>query len=178
MLLTLFIASSDGFNPLDVNGGGNLLWTIIIFALALPFMWKIVMGPVTSALEERDELAARAITAAEKAQSAAEKAQADVEVALGNAKAEAASMMAEARKRAETRESEIVEAAKAEASSMVESARKAIRTEQDKAISTIRNEVVELSIHAASRVIERNIGTEDDRRFVSDLVAGQESTRN
>ena len=180
MLLTLFIASSDGggFNPLSLDGGGNLFWTVLIFAVALPFMWKIVMGPVTSALEERDDLAARAITAAEKAQSAAEKAQADVEVALGNAKAEAAGLLAEARKRAEVREHEIVEAAKSEAASMVESARKAIRTEQDKAISTIRNEVVELSINAASRVIERNIGSEDDRRFVSDLVAGQESARN
>ena len=178
MLSTLFLAAGDGFNPLDVNGGGNLLWTIIIFALALPFMWKLVMGPVTAALEERDDLAARAITAAEKAQSAAEKAQADVEVALGNAKTEAATMMAEARKRAEAREHEIVESAKAEAASMVESARKAIRTEQDKAISTIRNEVVDLSINAASRVLERNVGSEDDRRFVSDLVAGQESSRN
>ena len=28
---------------------------LIIFALALPLIWKIVMGPVTSALEERDD---------------------------------------------------------------------------------------------------------------------------
>ena len=70
------------------------------------------MGPVTSALEERDEHAARAIAAAEKASAEAEKARADVEVALGEAQAEAAKLLAEARQRAEAREHEIVEAAK------------------------------------------------------------------
>jgi F-type H+-transporting ATPase subunit b len=178
MLLLSIAEGGGGFNPIDMAGGGNLLWTWVIFGLSLPFIWKIVMGPVTSALEERDEHTARAISAAEKAQAEAEKARADVEVALGEAQAEAAKLLASARKRAEAREHEIVEAAKHEASSMVESARKAILAEQDKAISTIRNEVVELSLAAASKVLERNVGSEDDRRLVAELVASREVTRN
>jgi F-type H+-transporting ATPase subunit b len=86
--------------------------------------------------------------------------------------------MAQARERAESREHEIVEAAKQEAAGLVEGARKAIRAEQDKAISQIRNEVVELSLEAASRVLEREARSEDDRRIVSELISSREVTAN
>lgn len=180
MLLFLSLSSGGegGFNPLDLAAGGNLLWTWVIFLAALPFVWKIVMGPVTNALEERDEHAARAIAAAEKASSEAEKARADVEVALGEAQAEAATLLAQARSRAEVREHEIVDAAKQEAASMVDSARKAIRAEQDKAISAIRNEVVDLSLDAASQVLERRVDAEDDRRLVESLVSSNQTASN
>jgi F0F1-type ATP synthase membrane subunit b/b' len=65
-----------------------------------------------------------------------------------------------------------VEAAKSEAGQMVELAQRTIRAEQDKAIAAIRNEVVDLSLSAASKVLDRNVGGEDDRRFVSQIVAG------
>ena len=178
LFVTMAAEGGGGFDPLDLAGFGNFFWTLLIFLVALPFIWKVVMGPVTAALEERDDHAARAIAAAETAQAEAEKARADVEVALGEAQAEAAKLLGEARKRAEVREHEIVESAKQEASGMVESARKAIRAEQDKAISTIRNEVVDLTMGAASQVLGRTVDGEDDRRFVSDLVSGQEASSN
>lgn len=178
LLITMLSEGEGGFDPFDLAAGGNLLWTWVIFLVALPFIWKIVMGPVTNALERRDEHAAHAIAAAEKASAEAEKARADVEVALGEAQAEAAKLLAEARQRAEAREHEIVEAAKQEAAGMVEAARKAIGAEQEKAISAIRNEVVELSLTAASKVLERNVGSEDDRRLVSELVSRQEMASN
>ena len=179
--MLLFLSMSEGggsFDPFDLAAGGNLLWTWAIFLAALPFIWKIVMGPVSSALEQRDEHTVHAIAAAEKASAEAEKARADVEVALGEARAEAATLLAEARQRAEAREHEIVAAAKQEATGMVEAARSAIHAEQDKAISAIRNEVVELSLNAATKVLERKVGGEDDRRLVSELVSGQEVSSN
>ena len=178
MLLFLSISEGGGFNPLDMTGGGNLFWTWLIFLASVPLMWKLVLGPITNALEERDSAAARAIGAAEKASAEAEKARADVEVALGEAQAEAAKLLAEARERAEVREHEIVQAAKQEASTMVENARKTIRAEQDKALSAIRNEVVDLTFNAASKVLERNVGGDDDRRMVTELIGGQEASQN
>ena len=178
MHLMLLIAEGGGFNPLDLSAGGNVLWTLVIFALSVPLIWKIVMGPVTRALEERDEHAARSIASAERASQEADKARAEVEVRLGEAQAEAAKLLAEARSRAEAREHEIVDAAKQEASSMVDAAKKAIRAEQDKAISAIRNEVVDLSLTAASKVLDRQVSGEDDRRLVEELVIAREAPRN
>jgi F-type H+-transporting ATPase subunit b len=160
------------FNPIDFASGGNFFWTLLIFIVSVPLIWLVVMGPVTRALEERDERAERAIAAAEKASREAADARAELEVALGEAQASAARLVAEARERAEARGHEIVEGAKGEAAQLVESARRAIRAEQDKAIAAIRNEVVDLSLRAASRVLERNVGSEDDRRLAALVIAG------
>lgn len=169
-VLGLVAPAGGEFNPLDVAGGGGFLWTLVIFLVAAPFMWMVVMGPVTRALEERDGKASRAIAEAQKASSDAERARAEVEVALGEARASAAKLLAEARERAKVREGELVEAAKAEAAGLIESARRTIQAEQQKAIAAIREEVVDLSISGASKVLGRNVGSEDDRRLVADLV--------
>ena len=148
----------------------------MIFLVALPFMWKIVMGPVVRALEERDDHLTRAISDAEKASADAEKTRAEVEVLKGEMQAEAAQLLAEARQRAEVREHEIVEAAKQEASNMVDTARKTIRAEQDKAVATIRKEVVDLSLDAAGKVLGREVKSDDTRRLVTDLIQAEASS--
>ncbi len=165
--------AEGGFNPLDVGGAGNFIWTLVIFVIALPFMWKVVFGPITQALYERDSKANEAILAAERASEQAEKSRAEVEVALGEAQAEASKLLSGARERAEIRERDIVDNAKKEADAMIEQARTAISTEKEKALSTIRAEVVDLSLNAASKVLGRTVGSEDDRRLVGDLVSGQ-----
>jgi len=183
MLISLVISDlsasggEGGFNPIDLATGGNVFWTLAIFGVSVPLIWKLVMGPVTRALEERDERTTRAIAEAEKASKAAVEAQAKLEATLREAQASAARSMAEARERAEKRGADLVEAAKAEAGSLLENARKAIRAEQDKAISAIRNEVVDLTMNAASKVLERRVTSEDDRRLVAELVA-QRSVKN
>lgn len=166
------LAAEGGFDPFAPNFVGGALWTWIIFLLALVPIWKMVMGPVTRALLERDELAKRAITQAEKASADAEAARAEIEVKLGEARNEAQKLLNQARERAEIREREVIESAKSEAQALLESARSQIRAEQEKALAAIRAEVVELSIDAASKVLGRNVGSDDDRRFVEELVAG------
>ena len=170
---TVLALAEGGFNPLDVSGAGNFLWTLVIFLVALPFMWKGVFGKVVAALSERDSQAAEAVAAAERASQEAEKSRAAVEVALGESQAEAAQLLASARERAEAREREIVESAKRESEAMIEAARRTIRGEQEKALAAIRGEVVDLSLHAASQVLGRKVDGEDDRRLVTELVAGQ-----
>jgi F-type H+-transporting ATPase subunit b len=173
--LALASGGESGFNPIDLATGGNVLWTLVIFGVSVPLIWKLVMGPVTNALEERDAKTERAIAAAEKASQDAAAARAKLEVTLNEAQASAAKLLAEARAKAEGRGHEIVEAAKTEAGALVESARKAIRIEQDKALAAVRNEVVELSLQAASQVLDRRVGGEDDRRFVAQVVAGDKN---
>lgn len=168
--LAIAAAEGGGFNPLDPSGLGGLLWTLIIFLISLPFMWKIVMGPITTALAERDDRAARAIAAAEEASQAAENVRAEMELKLGDAKADAAKLMSEARERAETREREIVEQAKADAEAMVERAKHDIETAKEQALTAIREEVVDLSLSAAGQVLRRTVDSEDDRRLVTELV--------
>jgi len=176
-LALLASGGEGGLNLIDPATGGNLFWTWAIFLVSVPLIWMVVMGPVTHALAERDAKTARAIAAAEKASQDAEAARAKLEVTLGEAQASAAKLLSEARAKAEARGHEIVEAAKGEAGTLLDNARKAIRIEQDKAVAAIRNEVVELSLRAATRVLDRNVGSEDDRRFVTQVVGGEKVGR-
>ncbi|MCC6405612.1 MAG: F0F1 ATP synthase subunit B [Planctomycetes bacterium] len=164
------VSEGGGFNPLDLSGGGGLFWTIIIFVAALVPIWKMVMGPITAALEARDDRANAAIVAAERASSEAQKAQAEVAKKLEEARAESLKLVNEARARAEVRERELIGAAEARAKELEESARRTIQAEREKAVAAIREEVVDLTIQAAGRVIGRNVGSEDDRRMVRDMV--------
>jgi len=68
--------ADSGFNPFDPAGVGGMLWTWLIFLIGLPLMWKIVMGPITKALEARDERASQAIRDAETAREETAKARA------------------------------------------------------------------------------------------------------
>jgi len=171
------LSEGGGFNPIDFAAGGNTFWTLVIFVVSVPLIWKVVMGPVTRALEERDAKTQEAIAAAERASADAQKARADLEKSLSEAQASAAKLVAEARARAEARGQEMVEASKAEAAALLDGARRAIRNEQDKAIAAIRNEVVELSLRAASKVLDRNVSSEDDRRIAAQVLAGEKAGR-
>jgi len=176
----LALAASEGgggFNPVSLSQGGGFFWTLVIFAVAAPFIWKIVMGPIARALEERDGKATRAIEEAQKAAADAQRARSEVEAKLGEARAESARFLAEARDRAATRERELIEEASAKAQALLDAARTTIRAEQDKALAAIRDEVVDLALSGASKVLGRNAGTEDDKRMVADLVRQSQSLR-
>jgi F-type H+-transporting ATPase subunit b len=173
MIFSLIAAPAEGagFNPVDLAGGGGLFWTILIFAVALLPIWKMVMGPITRALEDRDNLAAQAILAAEAAKKGAESARAEVETRLNDANRQAAQIVEEARLRADAQAKQLAEQAKRDATAMLERARTEIRSEQEKAISAIRREVVDLSLSAAGSVLRRKVDATDDRRLVEELVA-------
>ena len=175
--LPLLVVEGAKFDVFDQNGAGNFVWTFVIFFIAAPLMWKFVFGPITGALIERDTKASEAIHAAEAASAAAEHSRAEVEVALGNAKADAKKMLDAATSRAETRERDIVDNAKKEAEAMIVSARHQIDAEREKAIAQIRDEVVNLTLNAATQVLGRTVGGEDDTRMVEDIVSASGSAR-
>src|SRR6188768_1602038 len=120
-----------GFNPLDFTQLGILIWTLIIFLAALFPIWKVVMGPVTKALLDRDKKPEAAIVAAEQARRDTEKARAEVEARLAEARVEAAKTIEAPRARAEIREREMTEEATAASEKLLERARAEIRSEQD-----------------------------------------------
>jgi len=174
--LLLFLPGEGGFNPLDLSAGGNTLWTWLIFLVSLPIAWKVVLGPITRALEERDERVTEAIAAAEKASEEAQEARAEVEIKLGEAHSSAAELLSAARERAEGREREIIDTARKEAEAMIERARADIDAEKEKALLAIRDEVVDLALSAAGQVLGRKADSDDDRRLAADLVGSSRET--
>jgi F-type H+-transporting ATPase subunit b len=169
--IALLVSEEGGFNPLDLANGGGLFWTFVIFLVALVPIWKFVMGPITRALETRDDQAASAIAAAEKASREAESSRQAVEAKLKEAQAAASKLLDEARARGEAVERQIKDDASKAATAMIERAKTEIKNEEAKALSAIRREVVEVSMNAAGQVLKRKVDGADDRRLVEELVA-------
>jgi F-type H+-transporting ATPase subunit b len=89
---------------------------------------------------------------------------------LAEARTEAQRIVAESRSRAEQVGKQVEAASREEAGKLVEQAKREIGVEREKALASIRSEVVELSLSAASAVLQRNVGGEDDRRLVGDMM--------
>ncbi|MBC8368811.1 MAG: F0F1 ATP synthase subunit B [Planctomycetes bacterium] len=171
--LSLFtVISGEGHNGLssllDV-GQSSTLWTVLIFVLSLPFMWKFVFGPITSALEAREDQAREAAAAAEEARSEIERMKAGIQEDLENARREAAEQVNAAKTRAADREKELLGAAKEEAAKERARAKAEIEQSLVSAREVLRQDAVRLGIDVAQQVIEREFSSADQDRLVGDF---------
>ena len=165
MLHSLVILAAEGEKPgiaqMFEVGQSSFYWTLIIFLLSLPFMWKMVFGPITKALEEREDAAREAARAAEAAREETERMKAAIQDDLDAARQEAAKQVAEAKARAS--------AAKAEAERERARARQEIEAALAAARETLRREAVGLAVEVAERVISREFSDADQARLVQEF---------
>ena len=152
--------------------GGATIWTWLAFLLALPLMWKVVYGPITKALADRDQKVDDAIAAAEAARKAAEEQVTAAKVELDKARAEARGMVEQALQRAERQGQDALQAAEVKARAQLARASEQIAAEKQAALQEIRAHVVELSIAAAGALLKQKVDDAANRQLVADFVAG------
>ena len=107
-------------------------------------------------LAERETRIHEALAQADKARLAAEAVVEENRTAMAKAQAEAQQAVAEGRAAAERVAQEMRQRAEAEAGQMLEQAQRTIRQERDQAILALRNQVAELAILAAGKVLDEN----------------------
>jgi F-type H+-transporting ATPase subunit b len=174
MLHSLLILVSEGEEHNGIAdifnvGQSSFYWTLAIFLIALPFMWKMVFKPITTALEARESAAREAARAAEAAREDTERMKAAIQEDLDAARQEAAKQVAEAKSRAAAREQELMAAARAEAERERSRARQEIEAALTAARETLRREAVVLAVEVAERVITREFSDADQARLVSEF---------
>ncbi len=149
---------------------GLFMWTIVTFFIVLFILkWK-AWGPLMSALDKRAEDIKNALSAADRAKEDAEKASQDYEKLVQKAHAEAQQIIANSKAAGERVKNEVESAAKEKAEEMIGKARELIEAESQKAIQEIKSSVVELSIGAAEKIIEKNLDSEDNRNLVNQTL--------
>lgn len=167
--MTALLAEGGGFNPFEFVPGAAI-WTLVAFLLALPLMHKFVFGPILVALEKRDQKVEDAILAAGDAQKRAEEQVAAAKQQLEEARAEGRRMVQDALLRAERQAQEALREAKAEAERQLKKARESIDAERRRALMDIRQEVVQLSIAASSRILGKSVDDQTNRALVQDFL--------
>ena len=175
------ILASEGSGNGDTSGWmekwlsfdpGLFLWTIVTFFIVLAILkWK-AWGPLINALDKREEDIREALASAEKARQDAEKASSEYEDMMRKAQAEAQQIVSEGKAAGERVKNDIQSAANDKANEIIEKAKAQIDAERRKAIQEIKSSVVDLSMDAAAKVIERNLDSDDNRKLVDQALEG------
>lgn len=142
---------------------GNMMVT---FLLLKKFLFKPVKNMIDSRRQEIDDMYAEA----EKSRSEAAAMEAEYAEKLGSAAAESEQMLREAAERAGKRERELISAAEKEAGAIRERAAADIEQEKKKALNEVKNEISDIAMEIASRVISREVKADDNRALVEDFI--------
>lgn len=149
---------------------GLVIWTAVVFLLVLLLLWKYAWGPITSALEEREERIDASMTKAERALEEAKRIQAENKKNRREAEQEARQVLREAREEAETLREEEKANTRQEIQEMQEKARAEIEREKENALNELRSEVADLAVQAAGKIIGENLDAQRQRRLVDDFI--------
>ena len=149
---------------------GLFMWTIVTFLIVLAILkWK-AWGPLMNALDKRAEDINNALLVADRAKEDAEKASQDYEELVQKAHAEAQQIIADSKAAGERVKNDIESVARENAEEMIGKAKTQIEAESQKAIQEIKSSVVDLSIEAAEKIIEKNLDSEDNRKLVDQTL--------
>ncbi|HLW14772.1 MAG TPA: F0F1 ATP synthase subunit B [Flavobacteriaceae bacterium] len=150
-----------------------LLWTTLIFVILVFLLRKFAWKPIMGAVNSREESINNALEAAEKAKIEMANLQADNEKLLKEARAERDQMLTEARQLRDKMLNESKEMAKAEGDKMILSAREAIRNEKAAAMSEIRDQVAELSLDIAEKVVKSELSDKEKQmKLIDNMLEG------
>lgn len=162
--------ATEGFSsPFDVNFG-LFFWTWVVFILLFLVLRKFAWPPIVRATEERERKIARDLAEAERMSAEAKHALEEHRKLLASAKEEAQGLVNDAKGLAQQEREHMLAKAREEQEQMLERARREIIAEQERAVAQLRREAVDLSLAAASKLIERRLDSDADRKIVEDYL--------
>jgi F-type H+-transporting ATPase subunit b len=156
---------------------GLLFWMCLSFGIVVWLLSKYAWKPILSAVKQRESSISDALNEAKKMREDMAKMSANNEEVMRQARAEREILLKDAR---DIRDKEISEAkvkAKAEADAMLGRAREDIRNEKNAAITEMKNQVGELSIQVAERILKDKLGDAAAQKALVDKVMNEADMR-
>ncbi len=143
---------------------GNLL-------LQMYLIKRFLFKPVNEILEKRRMLADAQIREAEAAKTEAIAMKAEYEGNMAVAKEKANEILLSAQKTATIQSEEMLKEASAQVAAMKAKAESDIAQEKRKAVNEIKNEIGDMAMEIAGKVIEREISEEDHAKLIDEFIA-------
>ena len=143
-----------------------LLNTLTIFFVGK----KYLFGPVTKIIEDRKKEIDDMYDSAGKAEKDAKAMEAEYRLKLENAGQTSERLVKEAVARGQAREEEIIRQANAEATAIRQKASADIQQEKKKAINDAKDEISEMAMAIAEKVVGRALSREDQANLVDHFI--------
>jgi F-type H+-transporting ATPase subunit b len=168
----------DALSSLGINGPfliAQIFNFFVLFFLLRRFLFK----PMVNMLETRKQRIADGLQAAEMARREAEAERAQLQSQIDTERREAMERVAAASKRGETLAAEIESGARQDALKILEDARFEATRERDRIIAEAQDQIAELAMLAAEKVLGRELSNRDAQRaFVNEFLAANGKARN
>lgn len=175
VLMSATIASVAHAEEASVNllqpYAGLMFWTLVIFVLLFVVLSRFAFKPLFAAVQAREKALEDAIEGARRDRADAEATLALQRAHLESARNEAQQIIADSRATAERMRGELLAQTRHQQEEMIEQARRAIDSEKTSAIAELRREAVDLAIAGASRVIEKNLDSDSNRKIVESFLS-------
>ncbi len=154
--------------------GGTIFWTAVTFIALLLMLWKVAWKPIIQGLAERETKIRESLEAADRANIKVQEALANQQQVIATAKKEALEIVEKNRKTAELVKDEIIQKANAEAAAMLANAKREIELSRDKAVEDIRNIAVELSMAATRQLIGKALDKSEHESLIQNSIKRME----
>jgi F-type H+-transporting ATPase subunit b len=147
------------------------IWTFAVFVVLFLVLKKFAWGPITLALDRREQHIAENIEAAKQAQEGARSMLAEYERKLASAADQVREMLEEARRDAEHAKQDILNEAKTAAKAEHDRALRDIRTAADAAVKDLSQRSADLAVEMAGKFISAKLTPDERSRLVQDSLS-------
>ena len=155
---------------------GVNFWTallVLLNTLTIYFVGKkFLFGPVTKIIQDRQKEIDDMYLAANDAEQQAKKLEAEYKEKLSVATETGERIVKEAVARGQSREEEILRQANAEASALLSKASADIAMEKKKAINDAKNEISDMAVSIAEKVVGRELNEADQNKLIDEFIDG------
>ncbi|MGE5675704.1 MAG: F0F1 ATP synthase subunit B [Mycobacterium leprae] len=168
----LFTLAEGGAEPITLfPDAPTMIWTTINFVIIAVGLYYLLFKPLLGAISKREADIQADIQKAQEDRAEAERLRKDFESQIANAQAAAQDVIRKATQAATATKEQIESDARARATEMLENATKTIEREKQKAVAELREEVANLAVAVAGKVIERNLDNAEQQRLAESFVA-------
>ncbi|MDB9884962.1 MAG: F0F1 ATP synthase subunit B [Fidelibacterota bacterium] len=149
---------------------GLFVWTIITFLGLFIVLAKYAWKPLMKMLDDRENMIRSSLEDAKKAKLELEGLNQECEAITAKARSEAQSILADSKSAAEKVKEDTIAKAKEQAIKISDDAKKQIQIEKDKAIIDIKQEVVNLTLLVAEKLISKNLNDADNKSLIEESL--------
>lgn len=166
----LVIASEGGGSLLSVDAG-LAFWTTLTFLILLIILGKFAWKPILTALKQRENAIKDSLEQAEKAKEEAKKILEENQANLNKAEEESKKIIEQSRQYAETLKEQLIKESRAQAQKLIDEASVEINRKKDEAFNELKNQIAEISVQAAEKILRQNLNTDSNRKIVDSYIS-------
>lgn len=151
---------------------GDSLFVLVVFIILVALVGKFAFGPVSKMMQERSNKITNDLDSAAQSREDAAKLAAQRATELKSSKSEAVEIVNTAKQNGEKQREGMITLAQEEVQTLKQNAKKDIEQSRLDALNSARDDVAQLSIEIASKLIKKELSVTDQKSLINSYIEG------